>query len=403
MATTAFGTSFSSGRSSGAGYGTSIQRDTLGTPTNTVAGNWNDSVEARRMRLEEERNAKKLETEGSSYPTNAEEREEKEFAKAVEDRIKAEEKAAAEKAAAEKAAAEKAAAEKAAAEKAKRDRDAAAKGETQTGVLEAPPSPSPSVEPQTRSVKPETPAATTTPDQIRARQDIARNLRSALGAEDGRDKDEMIAGLKAEAKSAGVSDTAFDSFMDRELARPTQGQLTARQEVANRLKAGIRSGDFNVISAAKEDAINAGVGYDLDRFIARQEEELARRGEITNRVGLEGKGSGLDEYYQTQTEKSRGVPLGFSSGKGRPIAPAHRIHTRLNRLVNRRTYEGERDRSISPEAAAMRYEEALARQLGVDSPLDYFKMQRDRAEKRRIALEGGAPEGTNLYGFGGRQ
>jgi hypothetical protein len=392
MAANAFGDSFSSGRSSKAGYGTSIQRDTLGTPTNTVAGNWNDSVEARRMRLEEERNAKKLETEGYSYPTNEEEREEKDFAKAVEDRVKAEEKAAAEKAAAEKAAAEKA----------KRDRDAAAKGEIQTGLLEAPPSPSPSVEAQTRSVNPAAPAATTTPDQLRARQDIANKLRSALGAEDGRDKDEMIAGLKAEAKNAGVADTAFDSFMERELARPTQGQLTARQDAANRLKAGIRSGDFNVISAAKEDAINAGVGYDLDRFIARQEEELARRGEITGRVGLEGKGSGLDEYYQTQTEKSRGVPLGFSSGRGRPIAPAHRIHTRLNRLVNRRTYEGAQDRSISPVAAAMRYEEALARQLAVDSPLDYFKMQRDREEKRRIALQGGAPEGTNLYGFGSR-
>jgi len=364
-------------------------------------------------------NEKEEEDDGGDFLTNVQERalkdaqkeadkaakaakEEKDRRKAEEEARKAEEERLRQEAAAEKAAAEKAARERAA--KVASDR---AKGEKTEGVLEkdAPPPPSPTAEPATRSANPTAaaaaPVSTNTPEQLRARQDIARKLRSALGAEDESDnKDEIIAGLKAEAKSAGVADTAFDSFVERELARPTQGQLTARQDAANRLKAGIRSGDFNVISAAKEDAINAGVGFDLDRFIARQEEELARRGEITNRVGLEGRGSGLDEYYQTQTEKSRGVPLGFSSGKGRPIAPAHRIHTRLNRLVNRKTYEGDQDRSISPVAAAMRYEEALARQLAVDSPLDYIKMQRDRAEKRRIALEGGAPDGTNLYGFG---
>jgi len=353
------------------------------------------------------------EDDGGGFLTNVEERllkdQQKEADKAAKeeaDRLKAEEEARkAEEERLRQEAAAKAAAEKAAREKAAKVASDRAKGEKTTGVLEEDAPPSPSVEPSTRSVSPAAaavaPVSTNTPEQLRARQDIARKLRSALGAEDESDnKDEIIAGLKAEAKSAGVADTAFDSFMERELARPTQGQLTARQDAANRLKAGIRSGDFNVISAAKEDAINAGVGYDLDRFIARQEEELARRGEITNRVGLEGRGSGLDEYYQTQTEKSRGVPLGFSSGKGRPIAPAHRIHTRLNRLVNRKTYEGDQDRSISPVAAAMRYEEALARQLAVDSPLDYIKMQRDRAEKRRIALEGGASDGTNLYGFG---
>ena len=215
----------------------------------------------------------------------------------------------------------------------------------------------------------------------------------------------MIAGARKDAAAAGVSDAAFDSFLEREQARPplgtrgrpTQEQIAARQDAANRIKAGIRSGDSNVLSAAREDAMEANVGLgDVEDFITRQEEELAKRGQIS-RVGASGKPSGLDEYYQTQTEKSRGIPTGYSSGKGRPIAPAHRIHTRLNRLVNRRTYEGDQDRSISKEAATMRYEEALAKKL---SPLDLIKMQRDLEDKRRIALETGEPLDTNPYGFG---
>jgi hypothetical protein len=378
-------------------------------------------------------NEKEEEDDGGGFMTNVEERllkeQQKEADKAAKeeaDRRKAEEEARkaeqerierealAARAAAEKAAAEKAAAEKAAREQAAKVASDRAKGEKTTGVLEEDAPPSPSAEPSTRSVNPAAaaaaPASANNPEQLRARQDIARKLRSALGAEDGRDKDEMIAGLKADAKSAGVADTAFDSFMERELARPslgtyerpTQEQIVARQDAANRIKAGIRSGDPNIISAAKEDAIIAGVPMGRAwEFERNQAQELARRGEIQPGTTF-GKSGNLDAYYAAQTEKSRGIPLGYRSGKSVPIAPDWRIHTRLNRLVNRRTYEGDQDRSISPEAAAMRFAEATGRKLAFNRPLEYIQQQQDLRDLEQRAIRNNQPLGTNLYGFGSR-
>jgi hypothetical protein len=405
MATSAFGDSFSSGRSSKAGYGTSIQSDSRGTSTKAPSAFGNGgsmSVTSQGWTSNEEE-----EDDGGGFMTNVEERllkeQQKEADKAAKeeaDRLKAEAEARkAEEERLRQEAAAKAASEKAAREKAAKVASDRAKGEKTTGVLEedAPPSPSP-------EAAPATPAATTTPDQLRARQAAARDLRDALTIEDDAVRNERIEAARKAATDAGVTDEAFTSYAWRERNKPTQDQLTARQDAANRLKAGIRSGDSNFISAAKEDAQNAGVGLgDLTSFIARQEEELARRGEITNRVRLEGKGSGLDEYYQTQTEKSRGVPLGFSSGKGRPIAPDWRIHSRLYRRVNQAPREGKVDTRLSPQAAAMLYEQATGRKLESTSPLDYIKRQRDLAEKRQIALETGMPMPQNLYGFDERQ
>ena len=360
-------------------------------------------------------NEEEEEDDGGGFATNVEERILKEqqeaankAAKEEADRIKAEEEARKaeqdrieREALAARAAAEKAAAEKAAADRARAAAADRAKGEKATGVLEkdeAPPSPAP--EAGTRSVNQPAPAATqSTAEQRKARQAVARNILAALGTED---EYGVIAGARKEALAAGVTEAAFDSFMEREQKRFTQGQLPARQDAANRIKAGIRSGDPNIISAAKEDAVIAGVpvGSVLE-FERNQAQELARRGEIRPGATF-GKSGNLDAYYASQTEKSRGIPLGYRSGKSVPIAPDWRIHTRLNRLVNRRTYEGDQDRSISPEAAAMRFAEATGRKLAFNRPLEYIQQQQDLRDLEQRAIRDNQPLGTNLYGFGSR-
>lgn len=332
MAVSAFGSEFGTGRSSKAGYG---------TPLGEAAGRTPDrqqDIDTRRYTLEAERNAKKLLTEVDTGPTNAEEREQRNTEKAIEARIKEEEKRQAEEAKRLKeeqerqeraAAAFKAAAAKAAAAK--------AKGEKRMGVAEA-----------------DEPAPPTTSPEPRA-------------------------AAKAAAPAAPAA---------------TDAQIKARQDAANRLKAGIRSGDPNIISAAREDAIEAGVPKEgVEEFIKRQDKELARRGEINYATPFGEKKSGLDDYYQAQTEKSRGVPLGFSSGRGNPIAPDWRIHSRLNRQLTARSQATGRDRSISPEAAAMKYEEAIMKKLARDNPLEYIRMRREAAE--------GRIGGQEMYGFGG--
>lgn len=328
MAVNTVGSAFGTGRSSKAGYGTPLGEAAGRTPERQ------QDIDTRRSTLEAERNAKKLETEVDTGPTNAEEREQRNTEKAIEARIKEEEKRQAEEAKRLKEEQERQ--ERAAL--AAKDAAAKAKGEKRMGVAEAdePAPPTPSPEP--RAAAPAAPAA----------------------------------------------------------PAATDAQIKARQDAANRLKAGIRSGDRNIISAAREDAIEAGVPKTgVEEFIKRQDKELARRGEINYDTPFGEKKSGLDDYYQAQTEKSRGVPLGFSSGRGKPIAPDWRIHSRLSRQLTARSQATGRDRSISPEAAKMKYEEAIMKKLARDNPLEYIRM-------RREASEGGIGE-QEMYGFGGRR
>jgi hypothetical protein len=86
MAVSAFGSEFDTGRSSKAGYGIPLGEAAGRTPARQ------QEIDTRRATRKAERNAKKLETEVDTGPTNAEERELRSTEKAVEDRIKQEEK-----------------------------------------------------------------------------------------------------------------------------------------------------------------------------------------------------------------------------------------------------------------------------------------------------------------------
>ena len=390
MAKSVFGEAFSSGKTSGAGRGTPLSSDNRGYATKSDEIDWRRGAATlgeQGWRYEEERDRRlagqpEEEEELYSYPTNKEERAQKDYLKSVEDRLK---KEAAEKEELLKAEQERATKAEQERRRAEEDRKRRAKPVPEE---EAPPTP---------TAEPPTTVRQLKEADIKARQDIARRVRMAIGAKD----DDAISTLRDEAFVAGVTPEAYDKFVGREKTRPTEEQLRTRREVAARMKAALRTDDQTAADAAFEDAVASGVDPDAARrFVEREQKALAQRGEI--RAGtLFGEPSNLDAYYNAQTEKSRGIPLGYRSGKSKPIAPDWRIHTRLYRLVNKpysdRPGAGTR---LSPEAAAMLYEQKTGRKLAFDRPIEYIQQQQDRRAKNQAALEGGMPLPMPNYGFG---
>ena len=391
MAKSVFGEAFSSGRTSGAGRGTALGSDNRGRATKpTEEVDWSvgpSTFGEQGWRYEEERDRRRAgqpeeEEELYTYPTNKEERAQKDYIKGVEDWLKKEAEDAKRKAEEELRKAEEEHL------KAAEERERAKKPVPEEAGPPTPTAEPPSDEKELKEA------------DIKARQDIARRVRLAVGAKD----DDAISNLRDEALLSGVTPEAYDKFVGREKTRPTEEQLRARQEVAARMKAALRSDDQTAAEAAFEDAVASGVDPDAARrFVAREEEALAQRGEV--RAGtLFGEPSNLDAYYGAQTEKSRGIPLGYRSGKSKPIAPDWRIHTRLYRLVNQPAPDpgrtGERDTRLSPEAAAMLYEQKTGRKLAFDRPIEYIQQQQDRRAVEQAALEAGQPLPRRDYGFG---
>lgn len=392
MAKSVFGDVFSSGKTSGAGRGTALSSDNRGRATKPEEEvDWSvgpSTFGEQGWRYEEERDRRRAgqpeeeEEEGLySYPTNKEERAQKDYLKSVEDRLKKEAEEDRRKAEEDRRKAEEEL------RKAEEDRKRKVKPVPEEAGPPMPTAEPPSGEKELKEA------------DIKARQDIARRVRMAIGAKD----DDAVSSLRDEALLSGVTPEAYDKFVGREKTRPAEEQLRTRQEVAARMKAALRSDDQTAADTAMEDAIASGVSEEAARrFVEREQKALAQRGEV--RAGtLFGEPSNLDAYYGAQTEKSRGVPLGYRSGKSKPIAPDWRIHTRLYRLVNKpysdRPGAGTR---LSPEAAAMLYEQKTGRKLAFDRPIEYIQQQQDRRAKNQAALEEGMPLPPPDYGFGRR-
>ena len=323
-----FGTAFGTGRSSKAGYGISLGAAAGRTPERQQA------IDARKSGIEAERAAKKLETEVDTGPTNAEEREQRNTEKAIEARIKAEEEKRFKAAREAQEGVERARAEAA------RAAAAVAKGEQQMGVTK-PTSPSPAPEaPPSPSPPPAAPApAAPTPEQIKARQEAAEQIKAGLRG----GSDEALKAAREAALAAGVPQAGVDAFEKMQ----KQQNLRDRQEAARGLEKGIQSGDYQTIADARQKASDAGVASDR-----------------------------LESFEQKQKQKLDTVPLGFTSGRSKPIAPNWRIHTRLSRQLTARSQATGRDRSISPEAATMKYNEALMRKAAREDPYEYIKLRR---------------------------
>ena len=387
MAKSVFGDVFSSGKTSGAGRGTALSSDNRGRATRPEEEvDWSvgpSTFGEQGWRYEEERDRRRFgqpeeeeEEELYSYPTNKEERAQKDYLKAIEDMLKKE-----------------------AEEDRRKAEEDRRKAEEEQRKRVAKPVPD-EAKPPTPTAEPPRSEKELKEADIKARQDIARRVRLAVGAKD----DDAISSLRDQAFVAGVTPEAYNKFVEREKTRPTEEQLRTRQEVAARMKAALRSDDQTAAEAAMEDAIASGVSEEAARrFVEREQKALAQRGEV--RAGtLLGEPSNLDAYYGAQTEKSRGVPLGYRSGKSKPIAPDWRIHTRLYRLVNQPAPDpgrsGERDTRLSPEAAAMLYEQKTGRKLAFDRPIEYIQQQQDRRAKNQAALEEGMPLPMPNYGFG---
>jgi hypothetical protein len=385
MSKSVFGEAFSSGKTSGAGRGTALSSDGRGRATRPEGDvDWQigpATLGEQGWRYEEKRDRRRRagqpeeEEEPYTYPTNAEDRARKDFEKSIEDRLKKDAEEERRKVEEERRKVEE---ERRKVEEERKRASKPVPDET------SPPTPSP-------TPTAGTPPATTkelSDAEIKSRQEIARRVSLAVGAKN----DEAISDLRDEAVMAGVTPEAYDKFVERERTRPTEEQLRTRQDVAARMKAALRSDDPTALEAAFEDAVGSGVSVEAaHRFLNREKKALAQRSEI--RAGtLLGEPSNLDAYYGAQTEKSRGIPVGYRSGKSRPVAPDWRIHTRLYRLVNKpysdRPGAGTR---LSPEAASMLYEQKTGRKLAFDRPIEFIQQQQERRAKAQEALEEGVP------------